>query len=84
MGVRNIDCPVDPLESLGAQFGEYANSFRVLSDGGSEVLLDFCVYSGRDHKARVVTRVRVPLDLLAVIRDRIASDLKASGLAVCP
>ena len=84
MSVQNVDCPIDPLEALGGQFGEYANSFRVLSDGGSEVLLDFCVYSGRDHKARVATRVRVPLDLLTVIRDRIASDLKASGLAVCP
>jgi hypothetical protein len=79
MGTKNVDCHVEP----DASFGEYANSFRVLDDGGgSEVLLDFCVYSGRDNRARVVSRIRVPLELLQVIRDRITSDLRASGLII--
>lgn len=63
---RSVDCPViqeDP-------FGVYANSFRI-SEDGTEVLLDFCLYSEAENKARVVSRVRVSPSLLAVVQAKI-------------
>lgn len=67
---RNVACPVD---TEGA-YGEYANAFRVMQDG-PDVLLDFCVYSESDHKARLVSRVRVPPTFLKVILSRLTEAL---------
>ena len=76
MSIRKPDgvtCPVD----LGAcsSFGEYANAFRVYADNDDELLLDFCVYSARDNKARCVARVRIPTTFLTDIQTRIGRAL---------
>jgi|7_EtaG_2_1085326.scaffolds.fasta_scaffold63307_2 hypothetical protein len=70
----NVQCPVEVVE--GASFGEYANAIRIIPDSGNDVLMDFCVYSAQDNKARVVARVRLATSMLRVIRDRITSDLE--------
>lgn len=67
MDIKNITCPVEAEEG----FGEYANAFRILSAGGNDLFLDFCVYSEHSHKAKVVARVRCTPDLLEVVRNRI-------------
>ena len=63
---RTIDCPVEAEDA----YGSYANSFRVLQDG-PDVLLDFCVYSEQDNRARVVSRIRVRSGFLQVILSRL-------------
>lgn len=70
---KNIQCPVEVSD--GDSFGEYANAIRIIPDSGDDVLLDFCVYSAQDNKARVVSRVRLAASMLQVIRDRITQDL---------
>lgn len=78
----NVDCSIDPPSN---EFGEFANSFRYLVDG-NEVLLDFCIYSARDKKARVVSRVRIPQELFPVISQRLSFglllDAKASNMVL--
>jgi len=69
---------------MGDPYGTFANSFRIIQDG-SEILLDFCVYSEQENRARVVSRVRVSLDFLPFIHQKIGSNLQlpdegASGL----
>ena len=67
---KNVSCPVDTQ----GDFGSYANAFRVMQDG-NDILLDFCVYSEQDNKAKVVSRVRVPPTFLAVILSRLQEAL---------
>lgn len=69
--LHNVVCAVDPPSN---EFGEFANAFRYILDG-NEVLLDFCIYSARDQRARVVSRVRIPQELFPVISQRLASGL---------
>ncbi len=69
MSTKNILCPVD----VGDSFGEYANAFRVMQDG-TDVLLDFCVYSEEGNTARLVSRVRVTPDFLRVMLERLHHD----------
>ena len=73
----NVDCPIDPPTD---EFGEFANSFRYIVDG-NEVLLDFCIYSARDNKARVVSRVRIPQELFPVILKRLSFGLTPDAKA---
>lgn len=68
MGFKNVSCAV---EGLPDPFGEFANALRLVEDG-SEVLIDFCLYSQADNVARVVSRVRVSQDFLEVIQKKIA------------
>ncbi len=63
---KNVMCPVDVPDS----YGEYANAFRIMQDG-NDVVLDFCVYSEQDNKARLVSRVRVRPDFLEVVLARL-------------
>jgi hypothetical protein len=81
MAITNVQCPVEVVE--GTAFGEYANAIRIIPDSGNDVLMDFCVYSATDNKARVVARVRLATSMLRVIRDRITSDLEP-GEAIPP
>lgn len=68
ISTSNIMCNVDPPED---EFGEFANAFRYALDG-NEVLLDFCVYSERDQRARVVSRVRVSQALFSAIYQQLS------------
>jgi hypothetical protein len=70
---RNIACPVETQNT----YGEYANAFRVMVDG-AEVILDFCVYSEQNHRAQVVSRVRVPPTFLQVILSRLQNAVEVS------
>lgn len=71
MPIKNVDCPVEgPLPP----YGVFANAFRLSLDG-SEILLDFCVYSETENSASVVARVRVSQDFLPVIQKKIGSSL---------
>jgi len=56
-------------------FGHYANSFRIVQDSESEVFLDFCVYSASTDTAQVVSRLRVHMNFLQVLQDRLNRDL---------
>lgn len=65
------DCPVILPDSLVA--GEFANAFRILPEGGPDVILDFCVYSDQEDVARVVHRIRLNKvflpDVRAILRE---------------
>lgn len=63
---KNVVCPVDVADS----YGEYANAFRIMQDG-NDVVLDFCVYSQQDNKARLVSRLRIRPEFLGVILSRL-------------
>ena len=69
---KNVLCSV---QNSSANFGEYANAFRILFDGG-EILLDFCLYSEAEGIAKLVSRIRVSETFLEVIMERI-KNLKA-------
>ena len=78
MAFKNIDCPIEgPLEDL---YGSYANAIKLTADG-SEVLIDFCVYSAAENRARVVSRIRVALAFLPIIHAKIGRDLDLSDLS---
>lgn len=68
----NVQCT---LEGPPDPFGDFANAFRMTADG-SEILLDFCVYSAEENTARVVSRVRVTADFLRTMRQKIDSSFK--------
>ena len=70
MPTKNLSCPVEAEEA----FGVYANAFRIMPGGGTDIFLDFCLYSEDEDRARVVSRVRVGPDFLRVITDRIKAD----------
>lgn len=59
-------------------FGTYANAFRIVPDNEHEVFLDFCIYSAHTHTAQVVSRVRVAVEFLATVQERIARDVEAA------
>ena len=63
---KNVLCPVDVPDS----YGDYANAFRIMQDG-NDVVLDFCVYSEQDNKARLVSRVRIRPEFVGVILSRL-------------
>ena len=65
-------CTIDPPEK--DPLGVYSNALR-LSVDGSEILLDFCLYSETEDRAKVVSRIRVPPDFLAVISKKIEDSL---------
>jgi hypothetical protein len=69
---KNVDCPVDePEEDF---YGTFANAIRLKADG-QEILIDFCVWSEAQNRARVVSRVRVSQDFLPIIHQKIGHDL---------
>jgi hypothetical protein len=72
---KNLDCPVDELE--GDLYGTFANAFRLRVDG-QEVLVEFCVWSESQNRARVVSRVRVAQDFLPVVHQVIGQSLNLS------
>lgn len=64
------ECPVEVAPEL--RLGCFANAFRVVEGGfPGECFLDFLVYSEREQKAQVVSRVRVCPSFLVCIRDRL-------------
>lgn len=67
MNTRTVECPV---ETDGA-YGDYANSFRVMQDG-PDVILDFCLYSEQEKRAKLVSRIRIPPSFLRVILARLS------------
>ena len=67
MSTRTVECTVE----TGGAYGEYANAFRVMQDG-PDVILDFCVYSEKEDKARLVSRIRVPPTFLRVVLSRLS------------
>ena len=71
MAYKNVDCLVDAGED---PYGTFANAIQLSLDG-SEVLIDFCVYSATENTARVVSRVRVSQEFLPVIHQKIGLDL---------
>ena len=79
-----VECPV---VSNKDPFGEYANAFRILEDG-SDMLLDFCVYSSQQGNAKLVSRVRVKPGLAVAIKERInqslAQEIPATTIYVMP
>lgn len=56
-------------------FGHYANSFRIVQDSESEVFLDFCVYSASTDTAQVVSRLRVHMNFLPILQERLNRDV---------
>lgn len=67
MTTRTVECVVD----AEGEYGDYANAFRVLKDG-PDILLDFCLYSEAENKARIVARLRVPPTFLRVVLSRLS------------
>jgi hypothetical protein len=75
---KNIDCEIEgPLED---PYGSYSNAIKLTADG-TEVLIDFCVYSAAENRARVVSRIRVAIDFLPIIHEKIGRDLNLSDLS---
>jgi len=70
-----VECLVDVL-SEGQTLGESANAFRVMCDAEGVALLDFCVYSAQDNRARVVARVRITQGFLPLVGVRIQEALQ--------
>jgi len=56
-------------------FGDFANAFRLVPEGGPECFLDFCIYSAQEQRARVVSRVRVHRSFLPSLMDRLKREL---------
>lgn len=56
-------------------YGQYANAFRIVPGPDNEVFLDFCVYTNHTNTAQVVARVRVAVDFLPTVQERIARDV---------
>ena len=82
MSHKTVDCPVE----VNDPYGSFANAFRITIDG-SEVLLDFCLYSSELNRAKVVARVRIATGFLGTIHNRIGNSLNRknnSGLFVFP
>jgi len=79
MPYKNVDCPVEGPEA--DPYGTFSNAIKVSLDG-SEVLIDFCVYSEAENRARVVSRVRVSQDFLPIIHQKIGQDLNLSTIPV--
>ena len=68
---------------MGAEspHGTYANAFRIVPDNDREVFLDFCIYSVRTNTAQVVSRVRVAVEFLATVQERIARDVGSTPVS---
>ena len=67
--MKRLDCPILLPEEW--KLGRYANAFRVQeADTVENCILEFLVYSAREHQASVVARVKVPRSFLPTIRDR--------------
>lgn len=73
MSKKNVSCPVEMKDS----FGDYANAFRVMQDG-SDVVMDFCLYSEQENKAKLVSRVRVNAEFLDIVVARIAEAMSGN------
>lgn len=73
MPIRH-DCPV--IVPPSCQQGETANAFRIMAEGGAEVVLDFCAYSEVENVARVVCRIRMNRMFLPDIRLRLRESLR--------
>ena len=67
---ETVECEVEG----DGEFGEYANSFRVVH-AGDELLLDFCLY--QDGRAKLVRRLRVTRSLFGAIVDRMVEERRA-------
>ena len=72
MPYKNVKCPITPPDE---PYGSFANAFSISGDG-AEVLLDFCLFSEAEDKAKVLARVRVSKEFLGVIHQRLGDILK--------
>ncbi len=73
MNKKNVNCPIEVKDS----FGEYANAFRVMQDG-SEVVMDFCLYSASENRAKLVSRIRVNAEFLDVVVSRVTEAISGN------
>lgn len=73
MPTEKVDCEVLGEDGV---FGEFANAVRVLMDG-DDYLLDFCIYSSREGRARLVSRVRIHKSFLPLVSARLAEEVEA-------
>lgn len=69
---KNVKCPIAPPEE---PYGTFSNSFMVSGDG-AEVLLDFCLFSEAEGKAKVVSRVRLSRSFISVVHQKLGDTLK--------
>lgn len=60
--------------------GEYVNAFRVFQDSEREWFLDFLVISHAVRQGRVVSRLRVPVELLQPLQQGISGVLEHLGV----
>ena len=74
MPTQPVDCEFIELPE-DKRIGSFANAFRVVSDVGSEFLLDFLIFSQAEKTAVVVARIRVHSNMLPAIRDRLGAVL---------
>lgn len=63
---KEIPVHVPPELSLGT----YANTFLIQNDG-VDVLFDFLLFSSTNGKAVVISRTRIPKELLFQLRDKL-------------
>lgn len=71
-----VECEdVEFSEGVNA-FGDFANAFRLVPEGGPECFLDFCVYSAQEEKAQVVSRVRVHRSFLPILHARLQKEME--------
>ena len=73
---QRIQCSVED----GPQVVVEINAFRILPEVGATFFLDFLHYSPALVRATVVARIRVHVDTLASIRERLSHEM----LEVCP
>ncbi len=69
-----LDPKVEAPEHI--RTGDFANAFRVGTDE-SGCVLDFLTYSEREQTAVVVSRIRVSLEFLPLIRDHLSAAVAA-------
>lgn len=74
MSYKNVECTIIENATEGP-FGVFCNAIRLSLDG-AEVLIDFCLYSEAENRARVVSRVRVSKDFLPIIGQRIGDSYR--------
>ena len=75
---RVVSCPVD-MGSQVSRVGAFANAFRVVQDSGDECFLDFCVYSAKEDRAELVSRVRVNRSFLPILYARLGREMLEAG-----
>jgi hypothetical protein len=69
MSLLRLDCEVVVPEE--ERVGDDVNAFRIMPDSSADYFLDMVRYSYSLRKGRLVKRLRVDVDFLLLLRDRI-------------